>query len=55
MRGVEGKIIRMHTLKVVTTEKDKQAVLNILIESLTHTPPEFKYPTTMDFPLFKIV
>ena len=36
---------------MVTVEEDVKAVLDGLIDSLTRTPPEFKYSTTVDFKL----
>jgi len=44
-------VIRTRALKVVTVDEDAEVVLDGLIESLTRTPPEFKYSTTVDFKL----
>ena len=50
-RAADNQVIRTQALKVVTVEEDAEAVLDGLIESLTRTPPEFKYSTTVDFKL----
>ena len=43
--------MRMNALKVVTVEKDSEAVLNDLIEALTRTPTTFCHSNTVDFKL----
>ena len=50
-RGENNEVVRTHALKVVTVPDDAEAVLDGLIESLTRTPNEFKYSTTVDFKL----
>ena len=50
-RATDSQVIRTHALKVVTVEHDADKVLNGLIESLTRTPKEFQYSTTVDFKL----
>ena len=45
----KNKTIRIHTLKVVTTETYGVAVLDELIDALVETPTVFKASNTSDF------
>ena len=50
-KAADNQTVRTHALKVVTVEKDADAVLNGLIAALTRTPTKFRHSTTVDFKL----